>query len=234
MERVVDDWDRCQERVVAHGVLEGLVHVHGEQTDAPLLIFGQGVELLLERFLTSTVAEGDGLPGLEVADDGDVLLGPFVASPEVLLVDADVAEFDLGALCLPPGDGGTFRAPYRRPAQAVLRRDPDGRRRRRLQGKVLLQPSRLALVGLGPRQCLHGRGVAALAGDPLRRVLDEHGMPRPGQVVPPAGLLGAVLLGADLPAVDTTSSRKAPLQPKHQPHIRWQKVLAHGPDTLAP
>jgi hypothetical protein len=72
-------------RVALDRVLERLVHVHREEPQPLLLPALQGVEPELEGLLGASVADPDRLAGLQVADDGDELLGALVATTEVLL-----------------------------------------------------------------------------------------------------------------------------------------------------
>lgn len=160
-------------RVALDRVLERLVHVHREEPQPLLLPALQGVEPELEGLLGASVADPDRLAGLQVADDGDELLGALVATTEVLLVDADVLEPGLGPLGLPAGDGHRLGAAHRRPTQPILRRHADDRHRGRLQRQVLLQAPRLALIRVGPRHRLYRRRLAPLALHSDRRVLDR-------------------------------------------------------------
>ena len=70
------------------------------------------------------------------------------------------------------------------PAQTVLRGDMHQRHRERIQRKVLLQPTCLSLLRLGPGKQLGRVAPTSPALESLRRVLDDNPMLTPRQVGP--------------------------------------------------
>src|SRR5262249_29671834 len=144
----------------------------------------KALEPAAKRHFGAVFPDPDGLAGLEVADEGDELMLEVVPAAEPLLVDADVTEWRWRSRRLPTFDGALLGATDGKPAQSVQRRDVNDGHRRGLHREVVLQPSALPVVRVGPRDHLYGVGPARPALHAAGGVLDLHRVPCPRQIGP--------------------------------------------------
>ena len=197
------------------------MHVHREQLDGRLLLGREALEPAFERVLAAALADPHRLAGLQVADDGDELVVERVASSEPLLVHADLAQGHGGPRRLPALDGALLGATDGQPAQAVQRGDVHHGHRRGLHGEPLLKAARLSLVGIGPRDHLDGRGVAArtLARARARTAAPSSAPPTTGRPIAEGQPL--VNVAAGTPALPAPG-RPPALDDEHQPRLADQ------------
>ena len=163
---------------------EGAMHVHGEELNLRFLCRRQQRQPRLERVGTAPVANPQGLAVLEIAEDRNVLVLELVPSSEPLLIDANYPQGRCTPSQLPARLSVLLGASDGQPTQAVQRRDVHDGHRGCFDGQVLVEASRLALIGVSPREHLAGGATASRAFETTRLVLDLHGMSRPWQVSP--------------------------------------------------
>src|ERR1019366_449903 len=118
VEGVVDDGRVLQAARVVDGVPVRAVHVHRDQGDGRLLLSREALEPAFERVFVASLADPEGLAGLEVTHDGHELVVERVASSEPLLVHADLSQGYGRPRRLPARDGLPFGATPGQPAQA--------------------------------------------------------------------------------------------------------------------
>jgi hypothetical protein len=135
-------------------------------------------------------------------------------------IEPDVPRLAFDARAIPLGEECVLGATRLPPAHAVPDGRVTGRHRLTVDADLLSQPSRDARLRIGELDPL-GADAAVATDDPALAIEERHVMRRPGQVVPGSIAGRPHASGAPPTAAARVAPDAAPLNPNHQPAVRF-------------